>query len=285
MIKTKKFQVIFYLLCPVMLLGLVFGIYYTNYKFDSQIDVLIPNIIHYVLFNKTTINFIMYLSILSVIKVQKPSVIYIHINNDNFTDKYWNNLLHISSKYNVDIELSFLMQPTHVYGQRLSSIYHTSDISRIFVLRKYGGIYLDIDMLMINNVNNLRSYECVIGWPEKDYVGSQFIMAKTNSEFLKLWQEGYKKYRSRDWYYNAGRYPTELLEKNPKLAHIEPEYFGVQYLLDKLLSTEKWQEWKLYYGIHILYRHNKIFNELNETVVRRLPINFGDIARWILELN
>lgn len=285
---TKSLKIPFYLVC--MITFLVFIYQAINFKYNHtgnnlQVGALIPNIVHYVLFNNSTINFIMYLSMLSVIKVQKPSVIYLHTNKQNFTGGYWYKLQRFSSKNKVEIQISFLMQPTHVYGQRLSSIYHASDISRIFVLRKYGGIYLDVDVVLINNVNKLRTYECVIGWPKNDYIGSQFIMAKTNSHFLKLWQEGYKKYRPRDWYYNAGRYPTELLQRNPGLAHVEPEYFGVQYLLDKLLSTDKWQEWKRYYGIHLLYRHNETFIALNETSVRELPTNFGDIATWILELN
>ena len=35
-----------------------------------------------------------------------------------------------------------MLKPTHVFGQKLSSVQHASDVSRLKVLIKYGGIYL-----------------------------------------------------------------------------------------------------------------------------------------------
>jgi hypothetical protein len=35
-----------------------------------------------------------------------------------------------------------LAKPTHVFGQQLASVHHASDVARIQILRKYGGIYL-----------------------------------------------------------------------------------------------------------------------------------------------
>jgi hypothetical protein len=35
-----------------------------------------------------------------------------------------------------------LAKPTHVFGQQLASVHHASDVARIQILKKYGGIYL-----------------------------------------------------------------------------------------------------------------------------------------------
>ena len=42
---------------------------------------------------------------------------------------------------------------------------------RLLVLRKYGGIYLDNDILVINNFDKYRKYEFVLGWPDGEWIG------------------------------------------------------------------------------------------------------------------
>lgn len=278
----KKHIFLYVTICGILFIFVLQNIH-RNVKEKLEIPDLIPNIIHYIIFDQLSLNFITYLSVLSALKVQKPSVIYIH-SNENITGNYWKKLIQYVSTTETKLSVQTLLKPTHVYGQKLSSVYHASDIARLFILRNFGGVYLDRDMIMINDINSLRIHDCVVGKPKHQYIGSQFIMAKNHSEFLKLWQEGYKKYKPRDWYYNAGQYPTEVLEKRPDLAYIETEYFGVQNLLDKLLSDEDWNQWTQYYGIHLLSRHNKVFRQLNEFTVQNMTTNLGTIVRWLLDL-
>lgn len=71
------------------------------------------------------------------------------------------------------IRLSHFERPTHVYGQRLSSIYHASDVARIQILKRDGGIYLDCDTIVLNSLDRLRNYEMVIGWTKEENIGTQ----------------------------------------------------------------------------------------------------------------
>ena len=41
---------------------------------------------------------------------------------------------------------------------------HGSDIERIRMLQKYGGIYLDNDVYVIQNLDKYRKFECAINW-------------------------------------------------------------------------------------------------------------------------
>lgn len=109
-------------------------------------------------------------------------------------------------------------------------------------------------------------------------------MANKNARFLKLWLQGYRHYQPRDWYYNAGRVPTKILRDSPYLVHRETEKFGVQNLLDKLHSSEYWDDWQYFYTIHLLSRHEPTPKVLDENMVQQLNTNFGIIARWILSL-
>lgn len=114
----------------------------------------------------------------------------------------------------------------------------------------------------------------------------QVLIAKKNAKFLELWLKGYQKYHPREWYYNAGKYPLNLIKHFPNMVHCEKEVFGVHNLIDKLYknNTNKWNDWKKYYTIHLLYRHEVSVQRINETTVQNLNTTFGDIVKWILNM-
>ncbi|XP_022184359.2 uncharacterized protein LOC111043659 [Nilaparvata lugens] len=122
-----------------------------------------------------------------------------------------------------------------------------------------------------------------LGWPPNENIGTQVLIAKKNARFLELWLDGYRKYKARSWYYNAGQYPTEqILAKDKSIAHTVPKLFGVHNLLDKLYGTADWEDWKTYYTLHLLSRHPPAPLELNETTILNYTSPFGEISRWIL---
>ena len=54
--------------------------------------------------------------------------------------------------------------------------YHGSDIERIRILQKYGGIYLDNDVYVIQNLDKYRKFECTINWKEPQrQIGNQVV--------------------------------------------------------------------------------------------------------------
>jgi len=56
------------------------------------------------------------------------------------------------------IRLIPIVVPTEIFGQKLSKewqLYHGSDIARARVLMQYGGIYLDNDAFIIQNLDKL----------------------------------------------------------------------------------------------------------------------------------
>lgn len=138
-------------------------------------ETLIPNVIHYVVFDKTSIDFVFYLSLLSALKIQKPERISIHCNCDHLNGEYWDKIKQIDS--NKTITLNIIPKPTHVFGQLLSSVYHASDVTRILILKSHGGIYLDSDVIIINNLDGLRNYDMVVGLPKQSFMGTQVMFS------------------------------------------------------------------------------------------------------------
>jgi hypothetical protein len=134
----------------------------------------------------------------------RPDHFYYHTNIKNVTydGKYWDWVRKDEPLWS-RIRVKYLEAPTEIYGQKLSDewgLYHGSDISRIRVLMRYGGIYLDNDCFVIRSLEKYRKFECVVNWDEDQFLGNQVFIAHKKARFLPLYLESYKdNYRSDEW--------------------------------------------------------------------------------------
>jgi Glycosyltransferase sugar-binding region containing DXD motif len=102
---------------------------------------IVPNIVHYVHLDQTQLDFVTFLCILSAFYNHGPAAIYLHTNVGDALrqNAYFAILEAIAGS---KLRLMPLARPTHVFGQQLASVHHASDVARIQILMKYGGIYL-----------------------------------------------------------------------------------------------------------------------------------------------
>ncbi|PSN43419.1 hypothetical protein C0J52_02655 [Blattella germanica] len=308
--KRKRKQILF-LLLSLTVAGIIgLRIFYDSprylpadhkfHNFDNisgANELIIPNIVHYIIFGKDTLGFVPFLSILSALKVQQPQKLYVHSDAVKFGGHYWTILKTAVSFPNTSLEVLHRPRPTHVFGQPLSSVYHATDVARIQVLMECGGIYVDTDTLILRPLDRFRRFEMALGWPLGGFLGTQVVkrrnacilrcncvlLAHKDARFLPLWLESYKRYQPRDWYYNAGQRPTQqILEKAPYLVHRVPGLFGVQNLAARLYGPAPWPQWRLLCTIHLLSRHPPAPQSMDENYVMRYRTPFGEIARWLL---
>lgn len=244
---------------------------------------IVPNLVHFVNFDSKDLSFIQVISIKAVYINHKPDKIYLHCNCYSFKGKYWDMVKNISV-----IEILFMEKPTYIFEKPLSSIYHASDIARLKILMKYGGIFLDTDTYVIKSLDYYRRFEIALGWPPSQNLGTQLLIAHKNARFLRFWYNSYRYYRRERWYYNAGELPTSfILERMPYLVHRVPYDFGVHNLVHLLYGTRS-SEWKNYCGIHLLVRHKNYLLpgdtvlEFNEENIKSYNKTFGDMARLVL---
>lgn len=173
----------------------------TGQSFGGRL--IVPNLIHYIRFNKTTFTFVDYICLRSAYIQQRPDRIYLHTNVDetNLTGHYWKRIQTEPDFYR-RIVVQPIQLPSEIFGQPLSEgwrLYHGSDIARIRTMMKYGGIYLDNDVYVVRNLDKYRKYELAIGWDDGQFLGSQVILAHQNARFLPLWLDTYRQYHSDLW--------------------------------------------------------------------------------------
>ena len=167
-------------------------------------EYIIPNIVHFIRFNQSEFTFIDYIVLKAVMRNHKPDKILYHtdIPDIPWTGKYWN-WVRADRDLVSRIQMLPLDAPEEVFGQPLSEpwrFFHGSDLGRINILMKYGGIYLDRDVYVIRNLNKYRNYEFVLNWAEEDeYLGTQVLMAHKDARFLRRWLDTYKDYHPDRW--------------------------------------------------------------------------------------
>lgn len=134
--------------------------YYNFEGFDNVSGVdhfIVPNIVHFIRFNKTEYSFVDYICLKAAFRNQRPDYLYIHtdVGGENFRGKYWEWI-------QKDVELRSRIRfipieaPTEIFGQQLNKrwrLYHGSDIARAQIIMQYGGIYLDNDVFVIQNLD------------------------------------------------------------------------------------------------------------------------------------
>ncbi|GAB6027907.1 hypothetical protein CHUAL_002122 [Chamberlinius hualienensis] len=223
----------------------------------------------------------------SIVLHHNPARILIHCNyciNKTFSGKYWDML---DDRFKSVIEFIEMEEPTTIFGKNLTSVYHASDVARIKILMKYGGIFLDNDVYVVQCLHRFRHYEMSLGW-DKKYIGTQVLIAHKDARFLKYWLDSYHNYQGKRWYFNAGEYPTtSVLYKQPELVHRVKRLFGVHDLLKELYQSN-WPEWTNQFSVHLLIRHRTGVNKkgaiktFDEENIKSYDRTWGAMARLVL---
>jgi Glycosyltransferase sugar-binding region containing DXD motif/Methyltransferase domain len=112
--------------------------------------------------------------------------------------------------------------PREIFGNAVQHVAHRADIVRLQTLIRQGGIYLDADVLVHQNFDDLLDNSVVLaeeGVGAKFGLGNAVIMAEPGAPFLKRWYEEYRSFRSKGhddyWSEHSVRLPLILSRKYP----------------------------------------------------------------------
>ncbi|XP_064454722.1 uncharacterized protein LOC135366001 [Ornithodoros turicata] len=253
-----------------------------NYTgFNSYV---VPNIVHYVRFGHPEMSFMEAVGMRSAYINQAPDQIVVHCDVCRLRGpySYWIRDIPV-------IKFNKRPPPKSIYGRNLSWIGHASDIARVQILLRNGGIYLDNDCIVIQPMHQFRHFETSIGWPPKEHMGNMVFVATPGARFLQLYQELYRWYDRSLWYYNARALPTmRLLWPHPHLVHQVPVLFGVQRdLLGKLYSPGEHIDWRSYFAVHTSLGYRSLtkgvsYQKVDFKNVRTHNTSLGEIIREVL---
>jgi hypothetical protein len=118
-----------------------------------------------------------------------------------------------------------LKSPTNrIFNISIEHPAHQSDVARLLILIKEGGIYLDSDALIFQPFPK--------AWYDKDFVigqegvnassglGNSIMMSKQNATFPRLWLGSYRNFTNSLWAHHSIQLPKWLWKSHPGLVHV-----------------------------------------------------------------
>ena len=180
---------------------------------------VIPNIVHYVWLGDNNFKYFSYLSLLSALYVLKVDMVYIHGDIEP-KGKHWQKIKRHKrvTFVNRDVPGAIFAEPI------VKFLSHASDYWRGDLLIRYGGVYMDWDVIWVNPIpEELRRFDTVAcadfpatgAFPDVFNMG--VLLAGQGSQYLRFFLESYHHYLDGHWSYNAIHMPYKVYEKHPEL--------------------------------------------------------------------
>ncbi|CAF1273510.1 unnamed protein product [Rotaria sordida] len=172
--------------------------------------------------------------------------------------------------HELNLTLNHIPEITSIYNYPLYHHAHRTDIARLEILDKYGGIYLDLDVLILKSFSNLisNSYhvEAIFAWENQKFhaICNAVIIAPKNSKFLRRIYQSYQSFNSSCWGCHSILLTGQLanIYKNevyilPSRAFFKPSWSHIEDLYVNNIYNFKYNYachlWNSYIGNIFLY--------------------------------
>lgn len=179
-----------------------------------------PKIVHFIYFGGRPYSFLNYLAVKSAHEQFKPDVIYMHCSEEPKNNPHWEAIRPYVSIRKIDDIPEF-------GGKPIEWPHYKSDIARLQILLREGGVYLDNDMLLLKDIDGLRCDKVVMSGESATALANAFIMAPPNDEFLSVWlKRMVTRIHSGVWADHSVVLARELANEMPEKINILP-YAGM----------------------------------------------------------
>jgi hypothetical protein len=249
----------------------------------------VPNIVHLVIGDGFNFRFHHYLAMKSMHDRIKPEAIYVHtygVVNDTFG--YFKRA---NNEFKTTKILSRVVDT--IRGIKVKAFEHKSDILRLEILIRYGGMYFDLDVFVLKSMRTFFNDEFTIGaqyWPNDDNphgLCNGIMVAKRCSRFARNLYSHYENFDNDDWDFLSVRFPLELFYQDRSLARAvwgdtivnewPPE--GYYRLKGENADFDK-DRLRAARAIHLFYRSYGIEHNFDD--IGGVNNTFGLMARQIL---
>lgn len=186
---------------------------------------MIPKNIHFIYLtdeklNCRTFTFSNYISIKSF-RVNHPTFnIYVHYNRDLVNNVWWSKSKQYATFVKIDdVDISL---------DGAKYIEHKTDILRLKILNKFGGIYVDCDTICVKPFDKFLDKKCVMGQEVYEYkfngLCNAVVISEPNGVFINKWINEYKDFNSDVWNQFSTQTPNMLSKLFPEEISIEPHW-------------------------------------------------------------
>ncbi len=204
----------------------------------------IPKIIHLLYFGETEFYNFHHRCIHSMIQYMPDYEIRIYNTKEPPADnQYWQDI-----KSHPRVRIHKMDAPQFYDGFELKHFQYKADVARLELLYEHGGVYLDIDMIIV------RSFHEIFASGHSFYISEEregsngrgsgalinaFLAAKPKNEFIKLWLNEFKSgLRLGIWAHHIRDSNKQLLDSHPHYMH----KYRIRVLDWKMFMPLHWQD-------------------------------------------
>ncbi|KAK4049664.1 hypothetical protein OIV83_003939 [Microbotryomycetes sp. JL201] len=200
-----------------------------NTTWSPTVNQQVPPYVHYVFglspdFGGKPFSFIHFVCVMSALRKIKPHKIYMHHVHEP-RGFYWNEIKKaIEDSTTTELVLIKQRDVTHIYGNPVEHYAHKADVLRLEALRNYGGIYLDIDVLVLKDLGPLYRHATVMAMESQPDTNptlppsglcNAVILSRPYSPFISRWMETYRSFSKEKWATHSVTTPWDLARAYP----------------------------------------------------------------------
>ena len=203
----------------------------------------IPKIIHLLYFGETEFYDFHHRCIHSMLQYMPEYEIRIYNAKEPVANTHWDDI-----KKQPRISIHKIDPPVFFDGFELKHFQYKADVTRLEVLYEHGGVYLDIDMLIVRPFHEVFSsgHSFYISEEREGSAGrgsgaliNAFLASKPKNEFIKLWLNEFKSgLRLGIWAHHIRDSNKQLLDNHPHYMH----KYRIRVLDWKLFMPLHWQD-------------------------------------------
>lgn len=185
---------------------------------------MIPNVIHYVYPawpNTRPLSYVNYICIKSAIEKHKPKDVKFWIDGDPVDNEWWQKIKAMVSVHHRPMTGEF-------GGTKIEWPQYQSDVTRLQILKEEGGIYLDTDVIVLQDLNWVFDDDDFVIAAEPGYnsLCNAIMMGQKGDPFIDEWLEIMPDaLKSKTWASGGVVRPYDLVEHNLDVCVREPSDF------------------------------------------------------------
>jgi len=264
----------------------------SNEKFNTAI----PEIYHITWFNCRKFDVSHFMALCSALKFvndKRHARIVMHTDCEPNSDHDYKTYSTFWNAFKVIAARHLVIQPVtkfnRVWDKSLGQVEHVSDVFRLFVLLKFGGIYLDDDLLLLkSHAQYHNSSKLVISEASSVSLANGFMMSPPGSSIVARWLQEYKHYTPHVFGAYSVQKIWKLWREFPdeveviKNTMVRPNWLELDWMFSEAI------DWRDSYNIHLSRRFIKDQLAKQGLELRRLSDiecldnTFGEITRFVM---
>ena len=216
-----------------------------------------------------------YVSIKSIHLKIKPDYIFVHGNDIPEGNELFDRAIEEFGLIPVETR-----EMSKIYHNSVLLVEHKSDVIRLESVTRFGGMYFDLDVFVLRDMDPFLENELTMGMEGESKINNGIIIAKRCSRFLLNWYRQYHTFNSKGWCEHSVELPMKLFKANNQTGlSLQNDTLAIRGsdCMAREFDAKEFRDVRAY---HCFYRgYSKEHNFMD---VKTLNNTFGRLARHIL---